>query len=107
MTEKKKANIIGQLLRNRREAMGFTQKDLARLLEIEYYTMISNMELGHMAVPPRLWVPLALALNMDRNEWSLRCLREIQPDVYEAIFDHKSIKEVSSIVKGLGREGSS
>ena len=42
---------IGEALKAARERQGMTQKALAAELGLEYYTMISQMELGYISVP--------------------------------------------------------
>lgn len=94
---------IGTLMKDQRATHGFTQKALADVIGIEHYTMISQMERGHMSIPPALWVPIANALRMDRQEWVLMCLREIQPEVYGALFGVKTITETAAALQALER----
>lgn len=89
------AEQIGTLLKSAREKAGFTQRALADTIGLEYYTMISQMELGYVSIPPVLWVPLANALHMDRADFVLRCIAAYQPDLYAAIFDNRGVTEVS------------
>lgn len=98
---KKNRDTLGEALRNKRTSEGYTQKALADALGIEYYTMVSNMELGHMSIPPSLWGPIANALRMNRQEWILMCLSEIQPEVYRALFGIKDHHEVAKALKAL------
>jgi transcriptional regulator with XRE-family HTH domain len=98
LTEKKKQrnhDQMGLALKEARVREGYSQKALADSLGIEYYTMISQMELGYMSIPPTLWTPIADKLRLNRADWVLRCLTEIMPEVYHAIFGIKSISEVS------------
>ena len=95
--EKRKRNEerLGAAVKAARERLGMTQKDLANELGVEYYTMISQIERGYMSIPASLWVPLAIALHFDRRHWVVECLYEIQPLMYEALFDHSSTTEVA------------
>ena len=77
---------IGAFLKAERERAGMTQKALADEIGLSYYTMISQMELGYIAVPPSLWVPIANALGLKRSSFVLEMLLEIQPEVYRALF---------------------
>jgi hypothetical protein len=63
-----------------------SQKDLADAIGLQYYTMVSQMELGYISVPASLWVPISNALSLDRVDWVLECLLEIQPQVFFALF---------------------
>lgn len=96
---------LGQALKDARNKMGYTQKALARELGLEYYTMISQMELGYMAIPPSLWLPIADTLRMDASAWVLRCLLEYQPEVYAALFRKRSLRETSKFLEQLHKGG--
>ena len=96
---------LGARLKEERTKSGFTQKALADALGLEYYVMISQMENGYMSIPPALWTPIADKLGIDRAEWVLQCLFEIQPEVYEAIFGKKSRKEVQEVLTNLHKVG--
>ena len=101
--KKRQKNLesLGLLVKEARTKEGFTQKALADALGLEYYTMISQLELGYISIPPSLWTPIADKLRMDRAKWVLQCLYEIQPDVYRAVFGIKSIAEVSEHLNHL------
>lgn len=105
-TEKreKNRNTLGARLKEMREAQGFTQNALAKALGLEYYTMISQMELGYVSIPPAFWAPIADILGQKRDEWVLTCLDEINPEIYQALFGMLSKDEVarglSSLRKG-------
>lgn len=93
---------LGKIIKTQREKMGITQKDLAASLGLNYYTQISQMENGYMAIPPVLWVEIAITLNMDEpQKWVLTCLIEYQPDVYEALFQRYSKDEVAFFLQCL------
>lgn len=96
------AETIGALLRDAREKSGLTQKAVADAVGLNYYTMISQMELGYVTVPPALWVKLPEVLGMDRQDFVLRCLSATMPDVYEALFGAKGRQEVADALRALG-----
>lgn len=87
-SEKRRRNqdTLGKRLRAKREKLGFTQIALAKELGLEYYTMISQMELGYISIPPALWGPLADALQFDKARWLYDCLDEYAPEVKTALF---------------------
>lgn len=103
--KKRQKNLenLGSLVKDARNREGFTQKALADALGLEYYTMISQMELGYISIPPSLWTPIADKLRMNRPKWVLQCLLEIQPEVYNALFGNKSITEVSEHLETLDK----
>lgn len=98
--EKNRLNL-GSEMKEARQRSGYTQKALASTLGIEYYTMISQMELGYISIPASLWSPIANSLSMDPTEWVLRCLLEYQPEVYKALFDNLSRSEVAPVLTAL------
>lgn len=103
--KKRQRNLesLGQLVKDARVKEGFTQKALADALGLEYYTMISQMELGYISIPPSLWTPIADKLRLDRSNWVLECLLEIQPEVFRALFGNKSLREVSEHLSKLDK----
>jgi DNA-binding XRE family transcriptional regulator len=90
---------LGSELKDARVRAGYTQKALAQALGLEYYTMISQMELGYISIPATLWRDIAIHLSMDAPIWVLKCLREYQPDMYEALFGKRSLKETGDVLK--------
>ncbi|WP_170770081.1 helix-turn-helix domain-containing protein [Ruegeria lacuscaerulensis] len=63
-----RSNLAARL-KDVRLKKGYTLKALANALGVEHHTMISQMELGNVAVPSNLWVTLAEPLNLDRYIW--------------------------------------
>jgi len=92
---------LGSLLKNARVKEGYTQKALADALGLEYYTMISQMELGYISIPASLWAPIADILRMDKSDWVLKCALEYTPEIYHALFDHKSRAEITQFLDAL------
>jgi transcriptional regulator with XRE-family HTH domain len=99
--KEKNAATLGSHLRDRRNAVGYTQRELAAVLGLEYYTMISQIENGYISLPPTLWVPIADALKMDREEWVLTCLEEVQPAIYHALFGTNRIEDVALLLRAV------
>ncbi len=95
------AETIGALIRAAREKAGLTQKAVADAVGLNYYTMISQMELGYVTVPAGLWVKLPDVLGLDRQDFVLRCLSAHQPEVYEALFGTKGRNDVAEALRAL------
>ena len=93
MQKRRDRNDLGQRLREYRQEAKVTQKQLAKRLGLEYYTMISQMELGYIAIPSTLWPGIAVALGVPVSAWVLDCLKDIQPDTYKALFGSRSHEE--------------
>ncbi len=96
--EKNRDNL-GSSLKSARVSEGYTQKALADSLDLEYYTMISQMELGYISIPATLWGPIADVLRMNKSEWVLRCLTEYSPEIYSALFGNKSRNETEMLLE--------
>ena len=92
---------IGNIIKEKRISEGYSQKGLADALGIEYYTMISQIELGYMAVPPSLWVPLEDKLRFEPAELSILCLSEYQPNIFAALFGNASRDEIIVLLSRL------
>ncbi len=96
-------DTLGTALKDARLREGFTQKALADALSIEHHTMISQMELGYMAIPASLWVPIADTLRIDRYVWLLRCLQEYHPDINRSLFGKLSRRDTADFLEALHR----
>lgn len=94
-------DTLGTELKDARLREGFTQKALADALNIEHHTMISQMELGYMAIPASLWVPIADTLRIDRYVWLLRCLQEYHPDINRSLFGKLSRRDTADFLEAL------
>ena len=95
------AEAVGAHIKAAREKAGLTQKAVADAVGLKYYTMISQMELGYVTVPPALWVPLADVLHMDRQDFVLRSLSAHMPEVYGALFGTKGRHEVADALRAF------
>lgn len=52
----------GRWLKERRERAGLSQRQLAEILGVEYYTFISQIETGHGRIPPDRYAAWAEAI---------------------------------------------
>lgn len=75
----------GQYLKSVRLKAGLTQKELADLLSLKYYTFISQVENGQGRLPPNLWVKTAKALDVEVTDFGLTMLQFYDPHAYHAI----------------------
>lgn len=76
----------GQWLKDKREAAGLSQREIAAKVGIEYYTFISQIEAGRGRVPPERYEAYALGLNVDPREFTMTMLRYNEPIVFELLF---------------------
>ena len=68
-----------------------TQRELADVLGLSYYTFISQLESGHGRVPPHLYVHYARALSVDPHEFAKVMLRHYDPFTYQALFHAEEV----------------
>jgi transcriptional regulator with XRE-family HTH domain len=75
----------GQYLKQCRKTAGLTQKELADLLSLKYYTFISQVENGQGRLPPNLWVKTAKAVDVEVVQFALQLLEFYDPHAFHAI----------------------
>lgn len=92
---------IGSLIRKKRMDIGMTQKALSDLLGLQYYTFISQVETGWATLPPTLWIPMADALRLDRQEFTVSCLAYLQPEIYQALFGKAARTKAVQVLQSL------
>jgi transcriptional regulator with XRE-family HTH domain len=76
----------GLWLKSLRESAGLSQRDLARLINIEYYTFVSQIEIGRGRIPAEKYALWAKALNIDIHEFIVQVLRYYEPLIYKHLF---------------------
>ena len=77
----------GRWLKERREEVGLSQRQLAEIVGAEYYTFISQLETGRGRIPPdryRLW---AQGLKISPKDFVRNILRFYDPVTYGILFD--------------------
>ena len=78
----------GQWLRDLRKGRNLSQRDLARLVHVEYYTFISQIEAGKGRIPPDRYTVWAEALGVAPREFVKTILRYYDPVTYEILFSN-------------------
>ena len=77
----------GRWLKQCREDVGLSQRQLAELVGVEYYTFISQLEFGRGRIPPDRYDVWAKALKINPQEFARNILRFYDPVTYEILFD--------------------
>ena len=77
----------GRWLKQCREDVGLSQRQLAELVGVEYYTFISQLESGRGRIPPDRYDVWAKALKINPQEFARNILRFYDPVTYEILFD--------------------
>lgn len=80
----------GKWLRQLREARNLSQRDLARLVGVEYYTFIAQLEAGRGRIPPDRYEKWAGALNLKPQLFVKELMRFYDPVTYAILFGDES-----------------
>lgn len=83
----------GEWLRKLREQRGLSQRDLAKLVGAEYYTFISQLEMGRGRVPPDRYRVWAEALGVTPKVFVKTLLRYYDPVTYEMLFEDEALNQ--------------
>lgn len=78
---------MGLWLKSLREARGMSQRDLAKALDLDYYTFISQLENGRGRIPPQRYVDWAEALGQDPRSFVKTLLSFYDPITYGILFE--------------------
>ncbi len=78
--------LAGRWLKSQREAAGLSQRQLALKVGSEYYTFISQLELGRGRIPPDKYVAWATALNCEPRSFVKRIMSYYDPVTYAILF---------------------
>ncbi|MBS7696787.1 MULTISPECIES: helix-turn-helix transcriptional regulator [unclassified Chelatococcus] len=76
----------GVWLRRLREDAGLSQRDLAKLIDIDFYTFISQVEIGKGRIPPEKYLVWSKALKVDPHEFALNIIKYYNPFLYDLLF---------------------
>jgi transcriptional regulator with XRE-family HTH domain len=76
----------GVWLKRQREARGLSQRDLATLVGVDYYTFISQIESGRGRIPPDRYAVFADALGVEPSLFVRTLLGYYDPITYELLF---------------------
>ena len=75
----------GVWLAEQRKNAGLSQSDLAKILDIDYYTFISQIEQGHLQIPKRRYADYAAALGRDAFGFIWELLPYYEPYIAEML----------------------
>ena len=78
---------LGAWLKDLREAQSLSQRDLADLLGLEYYTFISQLENGRGKIPSNRYLDWADALGVEPKAFVQNLLMHYDPITYSILFD--------------------
>ena len=76
----------GAWLRGRREAAGLSQRELAKRVDVAYYTFVSQIESGRGRIPTDRYGVWAEALEMNPREFVKSVMAFYEPTTYQILF---------------------
>lgn len=78
---------LGLWLRCLREDRGLSQRELADILSLDYYTFISQLENGRGKIPAHRYEEWAHALGQDPRQFVRTLLKHYEPITYRILFE--------------------
>ncbi|ASM74702.1 MULTISPECIES: helix-turn-helix domain-containing protein [Roseobacteraceae] len=81
---------LGLWLRSLREEQGLSQRDLADILSLDYYTFISQLENGRGKIPAHRYVEWAHALDQNPQDFVRMLLKHYEPMTYRVLFEDEA-----------------
>lgn len=91
----------GLWLREKREAAGLSQRELAAAVGFEYYTFISQIEAGRGKVPAERYAAYAKAVAVGARDFAMTMLRFNDPYTYGLIFGGEHAVAANSDIVAL------
>ena len=85
----------GKWLKDLREKRGLSQRELANLVKVEYYTFISQLEVGRGRIPPDRYELWARALDIEPAEFVKHLMQFYDPETYRLLFGRAGDREVA------------
>ncbi|CAH1658926.1 MAG: helix-turn-helix transcriptional regulator [Chelatococcus sp.] len=76
----------GVWLRRLREEAGLSQRDLAKLIDIDFYTFVSQVEIGKGRIPPEKYLVWSKALKVDPHEFAINIIKYYNPFLHDLLF---------------------
>jgi len=83
----------GAYLRQLRERRGLSQRELAKLIGVQYYTFISQLETGRGRIPPDSYRVWARALKVNCRTFVRSLLGFYDPITYEILFGEAKVQD--------------
>lgn len=80
---------VGVLLKEMRESVQKTQRDVANECGFDYYTMVSQIEGGKTRVPPAQIPAYAKALRIPVKDFAKTLMKHYDPLMFEILFTSK------------------
>ena len=80
---------LGLWLRALREEQGLSQRELADILALDYYTFISQLENGRGKIPAHRYTEWAVALGQNPRDFVKTLLQHYEPTTFNILFEEE------------------
>ena len=81
---------LGSWLKGLRMSMGLSQRDLAAVLSLDYYTFISQLENGRGKIPPSRYRDWAAALGQDPKDFVIKLMSYYDPITFDILYGDRA-----------------
>lgn len=88
---KEQRAALGLWLKSLREERGLSQRDLADLLSLDYYTFISQLENGRGKIPAHRYVEWSRALGQEPRSFVKTLMKYYEPSTYQILFEEEAV----------------
>jgi len=79
----------GRWLKDLREKAGLSQRELAQLIETDYYTFVSQIENGRGRIPPDKYLLWSNAVEVNPRDFVQTLMRYYDPVTYDILFGNE------------------
>ena len=93
----KRRSEAGIFVKALRAQQALTQRDVAVALNLNYYTMISQIEAGSARIPPDLYVAYAKVLKVPPALFVKKLLEFYDPHTYKALYGNERVSLIDFI----------
>jgi transcriptional regulator with XRE-family HTH domain len=76
----------GRWLKEQRETVGLSQRELAKEVGLSYYTFVSQVESGTARIPPEHYEIWSIALKIPVAEFVRAMLKYYDPIIFDLLF---------------------
>ena len=88
----------GIFIKALRTHAGLTQREVAVALNMNYYTMVSQMEAGTARIPPDTYVAYAKVMGVEHKLFTRKLMQYYDPHTYRSLWGN----EIISLTELLG-----
>ena len=81
----------GIFIKALRTHAGLTQREVAVALNMNYYTMIAQMEAGTARIPPDTYAPYAKVLGVDCKLFTRKLMQYYDPHTYKSLWGNEKV----------------